>query len=82
MALFRRAAPPSSLLLLISLGIGLAAMGAFAGAELLPAVQYAVRRLRERAPSRPMEDGFSMARFCRAHDLLHRLAEGGPRGPH
>lgn len=70
MALFRRAALPSLALLTLSLAMGAAAMGAFVGAEFAPAVQYQVARLAGAAPTRPIEDGFHLYRFCRGHEVF------------
>lgn len=79
MSLFRRAALPSSAILAVSLAIGVASAAAFAAGELAPALRYLTARLDGGAPLRPLEDGFQMARFCRAHEM-HAAAAGA--GPH
>ena len=70
MAAFRRAALPSSALLALSLAMGTISMAAFAALELAPALMYLKRRLAGEAALRPLEDGFKLARFCRAHEVL------------
>lgn len=70
MAAFRRAALPSSALLALSLAMGMVSMAAFAALELAPSLVYLRRRLEGGAALRPLEDSFSLARFCRAHDIF------------
>ncbi|GBF89957.1 hypothetical protein Rsub_02661 [Raphidocelis subcapitata] len=67
--LFARVAPPSRVLLALSLALGLPAMGVLAATELVPALAHARAMAAGLAAPRPMEDGFVMARFCKAHAL-------------
>jgi hypothetical protein len=71
MAIVRRLAPPSRPILLVSLAFGLSAMAALAAFELVPDLRHARAVAAGAAPFSPQEDGFVMARFCRAHELMH-----------